>query len=149
MTRLFVVALLFAAPQTEEAKCTPVSGTFTNVFLVGPEACPTSPIFLCTQGELSGDLTGTYAFTFSTSESTSEGGEVSSFTGTSLITTAGATLTGDDFGSLRTTAFPLADFTTHLSFTSGATGQLTIQGTASFATGLGSGTYRGVLCAER
>jgi hypothetical protein len=151
----------WTTPQAEpqpvaQSGCEPVEGTFSNVFLTGAEACPSSPIATCTQGQLSGALSGAYAFTFLTTEPVGDGGAaVSRFTGTSVVTLAGGTFTGDDFGVLRTQAFPVADFTTHLKIASGtgdfegATGQLTIQGTASFITGLGSGTYRGFLCVPR
>lgn len=136
--------------------CTPVKGTFTNVFLTGAEACPGSPVEQCTLGTLFGDLTGTYAFTFATSEPVGTGeAPVQRFTGTSVVTTSAGTFTGEDFGVLRTTQFPLADFTTHLRIQSGtgiytgAVGQLTIQGAASFVTGQGAGTYTGVICVPR
>lgn len=147
------------APIEGPRDCTPVQGTFTNVFLMGPvcSAPPfESPIGLCTEGQLSGDLNGTYRFTFFTNEPVGQGGApVVRFTGQSAVTTAEGTLVGEDFGLLRTTQFPLADFTTHLRIQSGtgiyegATGQLTIQGEASFITGLGAGTYRGVVCVPR
>jgi hypothetical protein len=135
--------------------CTPVQGTFTNVFLSGTTVCPTSPISLCTQGVLSGDLVGTYNFTFLTETPVGTGNApVESFTGMSAVTTSEGAINGHDFGILRTPAFPQADFTTHLRIDTGtgifegATGHLTIQGTASFVTGMGSGTYKGVICAD-
>lgn len=139
-------------PRTSQG-CTPVQGTFTNVFLSGASVCPTSPIALCTQGVLSGDLVGTYNFTFLTETPVGNGkAPVESFTGMSAVTTSEGKINGHDFGILRTPAFPQADFTTHLRIDSGtglfegATGHLTIQGMASFVTGMGSGTYKGVFC---
>jgi hypothetical protein len=144
-----VSPVTFSGPRT----CNPVQGTFTNVFLSGPVVCPLSPIALCTQGQLSGDLVGTYSFTFLTQTQVGNGNApVERFTGMSMVTTADGTVSGGDFGMLRTTHFPLADFTTHLRFQTGTgafeglRGHLTIQGGASFATGLGSGTYNGVIC---
>lgn len=140
------------APIEGPRDCAPVSGTFVNVFLMGPD-CPDFSIGLCTQGQLSGDLTGTYLFAFLSNEPVGNGGApVVRFTGQSVVTTAQGMFTGEDFGILRTTQFPLADFTTHLRIQSGtgiyegATGHLTIQGAASFITNLGAGTYHGVIC---
>lgn len=145
-----------APPPVEPPFCTPVQGTFTNTFFQGPPTCQTPPLYLCTQGQLAGDLPGSYGFTFTSNAPVGEGlAPVTAFTGNSLVTLATGTLHGEDFGLLRTPAFPIADFTTHLRIVSGtgayhgATGQLTIQGQASFATGQGSGTYRGVLCVPR
>jgi hypothetical protein len=141
---------------TGPRSCTPVRGTFTNVFLLGPVNCPDSPVDQCTLGQLSGDLNGTYAFNFLTSEQAGNGrAPVSKFTGESAVTLQNATFAGQDFGVLRTTHFPLADFTTHLRIVSGAgelegaSGHLTIQGLASFLTGQGAGTYNGVICVPK
>ena len=146
------------APRTTGPRdCQPVRGTFTNQFLTGPANCPTSPVALCTEGQLSGDLEGEYDFVFLTNEPVSQGTVVpiDRFTGESTIVLDEGTIVGRDFGILRAQRFPLADFTTHLRITSGtgafegASGQLTIQGLASFITGQGEGTYVGVICVPK
>lgn len=137
--------------------CQPMHGTFTNTFLLGPVACPDSPVEQCTEGELAGSVEGSYAFNFLTSRVLGNGvtTPVQAFTGESVVTLDGGTVFGADFGRLRLVHFPLADFTTHLTIEGGtgefegASGHLTIQGLASFVTGEGSGTYHGQLCVPR
>lgn len=161
---LLLVAVAVGAPAmaahgpphtTGPRSCEPVRGTFTNLFLMGPLACPQSPINLCTVGALTGDLEADYAFTFTSQEPVAPPAPVSRFTGESVIDTEDGQIFGTDFGLLRVTQPPLAGFTTHLRVTGGtgayegASGQLTIQGTASFATGEGGGTWVGVICTPR
>ena len=162
---LVLLASMSAAPvassrpvpkTTGPRSCQPVNGTFTNVFLTGAAQCPASPVDECTLGQLAGDLVGLYAFTFLTDSPVgADSAPVAHFTGQSHVTLATGSITGHDFGSLRTTAYPLAAFTTHLRIAAGtgvfanASGHLTIQGLASFITGHGSGTYFGQICVPK
>jgi hypothetical protein len=141
--------------------CVPSNGTFTDVFLSGPVNCPNSPIQLCTKGVITGDLVGTFRLDFVTQTTAGMGGgPVTQFTAADSIniTSGGAgagTLTGTDFGTLRTTKFPTADFTTHITLNSGtgallgASGLFTIQGSVNLLTGIGSGTYVATICTPR
>jgi hypothetical protein len=155
-----VVALVAGAPSTGLAggghhhdpdDCQQVAGTFSSV-PVPPPAC-TSPVGLCTDGQLSGTLRGgTYAFTMNTLSAVPEPDAqfVSFFTGLSTVTTrSGRVIRGIDTGAMNLNppgTEGSGKFSTLLSFTEGGSGFLQIRGTLDLATGNASGDYRGEIC---
>ncbi len=132
--------------------CRNVRGNFSSV-AVPPPAC-TSPVGLCTSGQLSGTLQGgTYAFTMNTLNAVPEPEAqfVAFFSGISTVTTrTGRVIRGVDTGAMN--LMPpgtkgSGEFSTLLSFTEGGTGFLHIRGTLDLATGSATGDYQGELCA--
>ena len=132
--------------------CRHVSGTFTDVFLKGPDCAPLSPIEQCTRGALTGDLQVGYDFFFETQTPLSNDQQTFQFTGVSRITAPGGTMKSDDHGQIRFLESGTAPFTTFVEITEGtgvfdgAQGTLVAQGTVDLATSNGSGTWEGVIC---
>jgi hypothetical protein len=135
------------------ARCRTVHGRFTSV-PVAPPAC-TSPVGLCTSGQLTGTLNGgTYAFTMNTLTTAPEPEAqfVSFFSGISTVTTrSGRVYRGVDTGAMNMNppgTEGSGKFSTLLSFTDGGSGFLHIRGTLDFVTGNASGDYKGEICSQ-
>ena len=146
----------FADRGNHNGHCKDIEGPFTSV-LVPPPQC-TSPVGLCTLGDLEGDLDATYSFTFATlvpdDDQVNHPGRML-YTGTSVITLkhGNTQMFSDDEGFLDPDqADPMAYFATTvhvLRGTHGAkhtTGTLVASGVLNFATGQAVGSYEGELC---
>jgi len=143
-----------ASTQAPETGCQQVRGTFTDVFLSGDACAPTSPILLCTRGQLEGDLSPAYDFFFTSQAPTHDHGPAvrSHFAGKSHLTFSDGTLFSEDHGGITIKQKGDSPFLTQIDIVSGTgayaqvTGHLTAIGKADFSTGLGGGTYHGTLC---
>jgi hypothetical protein len=133
-------------------ECFPVRGRFESV----PAANCTSPVGICTDGQLSGRLAGDYDFVMAQMISPNDESvpTVSFFTGSSLITTRFGMLVGTDTGALDLNPAGHGAFSTLLTVNDGtgrfegARGYLQIRGNLDFATGAARGDYTGRICAE-
>lgn len=138
---------LFAGSVRAEQACSTFSGDFTAV----PPAACASPVGICTHGTLTGGFPSTYDFTMDTLVPTGIPG-VFAYTGHSLLTAAGGTLTGADTGFMRMTGPASASFVTVVRIASGtgayagATGVIVAPGALDFSTGHTVGTYSGGVC---
>jgi hypothetical protein len=133
--------------------CRKVKGDWSSEAVPVPPC--TSPIGICTSGQLKGSLKGgTYAFTMNSMTPVPEADApfVTFFSGTSFVTLRnGHVIRGVDTGAMNVTPpgfFGSGKFTTLLSFVEGGTGYLQIRGTLNFITGGASGDYQGELCPE-
>jgi hypothetical protein len=137
--------------------CRDIEGPFTSV-LVPPPQC-TSPVGLCTLGDLQGDLEATYEATFLTMVPAGDPDHPGRlhYTGISVITlkhgNGNQTMTSDDDGFLDPDpAAPLAYFATTVHVIRGthglkhASGTLVASGVLNFITGAAEGSYVGDLC---
>jgi hypothetical protein len=131
--------------------CKAVHGKFSSSAVLPPDC--TSPVGLCTAGQLSGSLNGaTYAFTMNnlTAVPEAEAQFVTFFSGISLVTTrSGQVVRGVDTGAMNLMppgSMGSGKFSTLLSFTEGGSGYLHIRGTLDLVTGSARGDYRGELC---
>ncbi|HEV3115543.1 MAG TPA: hypothetical protein VGY58_00730 [Gemmataceae bacterium] len=141
-----VVGRAFADP------CKDLEGPFSSV--LNTDDC-SSPVGICTLGQLSGDIEATYAFTMMTLQNAGDPDDPTKFvyTGKSVITVAGsnAQLFSDDTGVIHI-AGPEAPFVTTANLNGGtkeyrdATGQFVATGVLDFSTGEAVGTYTAEIC---
>jgi hypothetical protein len=137
---------------TVQDDCRVVSGRFTAVS-VPPPAC-TSPVGICTHGELKGSLKGTYDLTVNALTPTNEPNVpfVSFFSGTSDVRGRHhLQFRGTDTGALNASppgVIGSGTFSTLLTVTEGGSGYLWIRGKLDFLTGNVRGRYVGQICDE-
>ena len=145
---------LLTIPQAADAShCTPESGPFLSTLEQGP-GCSTSPIAMCTHGQLHGALEARYEFTFQTLTPDPYEPTRSNYTGVSVIafTDGRAQMFSQDAGFFLIRPDGEAIFETTVHFTGGtadylhASGQLVASGLLDFATGSGDGSYIGSIC---
>jgi hypothetical protein len=140
----------------EDGHCRSVDGPFSSV-LVEPPEC-TSPVGLCTHGDLEGDLEANYDFTAATLAPANDPAHPGRlhYTGTSVITLkhGNTVMYSDDTGDLDPDATGNAMFITTAHVIRGTrsakntVGTLIASGTLSFATGQATGGYTGELCKD-
>jgi hypothetical protein len=127
---------------------------FTSVTIPPPEC--TSPVGLCTRGQLRGDLDGTYEFVADTLVPAADPSHPSRFfyTGHSTITPkrGRGQLFGEDHGFLDMNPAGKSPFVTTVLIMSGTkrwthvTGTIVAEGDLVLATGEATGSYTGALC---
>jgi hypothetical protein len=130
--------------------CFPVQGYFDSA----PAAVCTSPVGICTNGQLKGRFAGGYDFVMMQIIDPNDESvpTVSFFTGSSLITTESGMLLGTDTGALDLNPNGHGAFSTLLTLTDGtgdlegARGYLHIRGNLDFATGVAEGDFKGRIC---
>jgi hypothetical protein len=159
-TAFVIVALTAASASADDAdlqdeavdeSCRPVFGRFRASSVPPPEC--TSPVALCTRGELTGALRGEYALTITSLVPTAEPTVpfVTYFGGASTVSSRHLDFVGTDTGALNTSppgVIGSGAFSTLLTVTEGATGYLWIRGKLDFITGQVRGTYAGQICRE-
>ena len=122
---------------------------------VAPATC-TSPVGICTHGQLGGDFIAQYDFVASTLQPANDPSDPTKFlfTGHSVITTPdGSTMNSDDNGVIHITPGVLtAPFATTILIVSGtgrfagATGTFVDRGISNLANGSNSGKYIAQIC---
>ena len=136
-----------------EAGCKQYAGPFSSV-LVPPPAC-TSPIGLCTHGQLSGDLQAAYDFTFATLAPAGDPNDPTKFfyTGTSIVTTNKGIIHTTDTGVISGVNATVIDpFVTTAQLAGGthryknASGVFVATGELNVLTGEAAGTYTATIC---
>jgi hypothetical protein len=139
--------------ENDDRGCGFVDGPFHSS-LVPPPTC-TSPVGLCTHGELQGDFPAVYDFTFATLQSANDPSDPTEFvyTGHSTLTTPHGTISTNDSGVIHmmgpTAASP---FVTTASVASGTerfentTGVFVASGSLDTTTGDSVGTYFARVC---
>jgi hypothetical protein len=114
-----------------------------------------SPVGLCTHGQLSGDFVGQYDFVATTLQSANDPSDPTElvFTGHSVITTPGGTMSSDDNGVIHiapgATTAPFATTILIVGGTgrfSGATGTFVDRGISDLTTGGNTGAYIAQIC---
>ena len=132
-----------------EMICVPVWGWF-NAASVPPPTC-TSPVGVCTAGNLFGFLQGNYELTLEQMLDTGDPRVpfVNFFTGTSNMSTQLGDFVGVDTGALNLSppgATGSGRLSTLLTIVEGGAGFIHIRGGLDFTTGNVNGTYAGVVC---
>jgi hypothetical protein len=137
----------------DDHRCQFIDGPFRSV-TVPPPAC-TSPVGLCTHGQLSGELVAAYDFTFATIQSAGDPNDPteSVYTGHSVVTTAHGVLLTNDSGVIHIPADGSpSPFVTTATVASGSgrltgtTGVFVASGNLDFGTGVAVGSYIAQLC---
>lgn len=122
--------------------------------LVAPPTC-TSPVGLCTHGQLGGDFPAIYDFTFSTLQSANDPTDPTEFvyTGHSTVTTSRGVIHTNDSGVIHVTADGVGEpFVTTASIASGtddyvgATGVFVATGQLDTTTGEAVGSFIAQVC---
>ena len=135
-------------------RCQFFQGPFASN-LVPPPTC-TSPIGLCTHGQLGGQFPAQYDFTFSTLQSAGDPSDPTEFvyTGHSTVTTTHGVMHTDDSGVIHIPATGLAPFVTTASIAegtdryAGASGVFVATGKLDFATGAAQGSFIAQICKQ-
>ena len=147
------VAADLKADDADRGGCRFFDGPFSSV-LVPPPTC-TSPVGLCTHGQLQGDFPATYDFTFSTLQSANDPTDPTEFvyTGHSTVTTDRGVIHTNDSGVIHIPAngAPAPFVTTAVVATgtgryANATGVFVAQGNVDFSTGNAVGDYIAQVC---
>lgn len=124
--------------------------------LVPPPTC-TSPVGLCTHGQLGGDFPAIYDFTFSTLQSANDPTDPTEFvyTGHSTVTTTRGVIHTNDSGVIHLTSDGIGEpFVTTASIASGtddyvgATGVFVATGQLNMVTGDAVGTFIAQVCKQ-
>ena len=130
-------------------RCARVNGHFeATVVPAGTGHCPAGAPF-CTAGRVWGGIQGNYEFVMSGATSAATLGgtpTVLFYTGTSVVSLKnGATTTGTDTGAIDLPP-GAGGFASLITFTTGGTGQLRLNGELDAASGTTSGDYTGTFC---
>ena len=157
---VFPIALILTTMATviaDNYKCDELAGPFTSTLNNGP-GC-SSPIQICTTGDLTGGLTGNYDFTMLTLGPSGNPADPNEFvyTGTSVITDLnGDRIFGQDSGVMHVDpAGGDSPFTTTVTFLggtgkyAGAVGRVVATGVLNFTTGQAAGNYTAVVCSRK
>ena len=151
MTRrlaVFCIAVLVAVPAIAAPTCTPVNGRFeARTVAAGTGHCPAAAQF-CTAGRVWGGIQGEYQFVISgLLPSATIGGmpTIFFFAGQSVVALKdGTSITGTDTGAID--LLGAGGFASLITYTTGSTGQIRLQGQFSAANGTTAGAYDGTLC---
>lgn len=133
--------------------CKPIFGLWSSE----PRADCTSPVGICTIGQLRGFLRADYEFTMATLVPTGDATipSVRFYTGLSELSTRNGELVGTDAGSIDLDPFGDGKFSALITITDGtkayeeASGFIQIRGTLDFETNRARGEYLGKICAPR
>lgn len=148
------LVLFAAAAQADDRRCNGIDGPFTSVTVAPPEC--TSPVGLCTRGDLRGELAGTYDFTAVTLVPASDPSHPNRFfyTGHSVIKPrfGRGVIHGEDHGFIDMNPAGKSPFVTTVLIMGGTrrwthvTGSIVAEGDLTLATGQAVGSYTGALC---